>query len=139
MEQSVLETVGYSARCQDCGAEVECRGVQVLAEGRLRWDVESTCSACGFALAVCGGEVPSELRERMLAEHGPATLRVLDAAADTVVIMRVLRAELGIDLAGARAAARRVLSGDYAGTLPEMESLARKLRAAAIPAAADRP
>ncbi|MEW2345870.1 hypothetical protein [Streptomyces griseoaurantiacus] len=57
----------------------------------------------------------------------------------SVVIMRVLRAELGIDLVDARAVLRRVLDGDYAGTFPEVEHLARVLRKSGIAAAAIRP
>ncbi|GAA2281285.1 hypothetical protein GCM10010234_18040 [Streptomyces hawaiiensis] len=53
-------------------------------------------------------------------------------------MMRVLRAVLGIDLLSAKAVLRRVLSGDYSGTLPEMELLARKLRACGIAALATR-
>jgi hypothetical protein len=139
MEQVVSESVRYSAVCQDCGAELECWGVQALVDGRLRWDVESTCSVCGFAVAVCGGDLPSERRDQMLSEHGTATLQVRTASANSVVIMRVLRAELGIDLVNAKDVLRRVLSGDYFGTLPEMELLARKLRASGIAAVAARP
>ncbi|WEH16840.1 hypothetical protein [Streptomyces sp. VNUA24] len=136
--QVVFESVRYSAMCHDCGAELECCGVQALVDGRLRWDIESTCSACGFAVAVCDGDLPSEQRQQLLAEHGPATLQVLDESANSVVIMRVLRAELGIDLIDAKAVLRRVLSGGYSGTLPELELLAQKLQAAGIAAAATR-
>ncbi|MEV5204503.1 hypothetical protein [Streptomyces sp. NPDC053720] len=52
--------------------------------------------------------------------------------------MRVLRAELGIDLMKARAVLRRVLDGNYSGTLPEMEHLARALRESGMAAAATR-
>ncbi|MEU6492475.1 hypothetical protein AB0D09_13620 [Streptomyces sp. NPDC049097] len=138
MEQAVFASVTYSAMCPDCGAATECHGVQSLADGRVRWDVESTCSSCGFALALCGGDMPSERREQLLAEHGPVTLRVLGASSNNVVIMRVLRAELGIDLAATRAVLHSVLSGDCSGTLPEMEHMARTLRASGITAVATR-
>lgn len=111
MEQSVVESVRYSAMCQDCGAGLECCGVQALVDGRLRWDVESACSACGFAVAVCGGDLPSERRDQMLSEHGPARLQVISPSAASVVMMRVLRAALGIDLLSAKAVLRRVVSG----------------------------
>ncbi|MER5986625.1 hypothetical protein [Streptomyces sp. NPDC001787] len=139
MEQAVLESVRYSAECQDCGAELECWGVQTLVGGQLRWDVELACSACGFAVAVCGGDVPAERREQMLSEHGAARLQVGSTPTKSVAIMRVLRAELGIDLKNAKAVLRRVLDGDYSGTLPEMEHLARALRESGIAAAATRP
>jgi hypothetical protein len=119
-EQAVVESVRYAAVCQDCGAELECRGVQALVDGRLRWDVESACSTCGFAVAVCGGALPAERRDQMLSEHGPARLRVSALPVKGVAIMRVLRAGLGIGVADARTLLRRVLDGDYAGTLPEV-------------------
>ncbi|AZQ39817.1 hypothetical protein EJ357_45655 [Streptomyces cyaneochromogenes] len=139
MEQAVFESVRYSAVCQECGAELECWGTQALVDARLRWDVESTCSACGAAAAICGGDVPADRRDQMLSEHGPARLRVSSPSAEGVAIMRVLRAELGIDLISAKAVMRRVANGDYSGTLPEMEHLARKLRARGISAVATRP
>ncbi|MFG1663988.1 hypothetical protein [Streptomyces sp. Y7] len=138
MEQPVFESVRYSTVCQDCGAELECCGVQALVAGRLRWDVESTCVVCGFAVALCGGDLPSEQREQMLAEHGRVRLRVVSPSTKRVEIMRVLRVELGTDLVDAKALVRRVLSGDYCGTLPEMELLARRLRASGIAAVAER-
>lgn len=139
MEQVVVESVRYSAPCQDCGAELTCYGTQALVDGRLRWDVDATCCACGSTVAVCGGDLPGERRDQMLAEHGPVTLHVPGAAANGAVIMRVLRAELGLDLLHARGALRRVRSGDYAGTLPEVELLARGLRASGVAATAVRP
>lgn len=140
MEQVVWEAVRYSAPCQDCGAELECWGTQALVDGRLRWDVSSTCSACGYAVAVCGDDLPAERRDQMLAQHGPARLQVSSqAAANSVAIMRVLRAELGLDLTSVRAVTRCVVNGEYSGTLPEMERLARKLREAGVPARATRP
>ncbi|WP_405820660.1 hypothetical protein OG241_33500 [Streptomyces sp. NBC_01390] len=136
MEQAVFESIGYSTACPDCGAELECWGVQALVNGSLRWDTESTCSACRFTLAACGGDMPAELRSRLLSERGPARLQV-DPSASNTVIMRVLRAELGLGLADVRSVLSRVVTGGYSGTLPEMEFLARKLRASGIDAAAD--
>ncbi|WAZ25872.1 hypothetical protein STRCI_007398 [Streptomyces cinnabarinus] len=131
-QSAVFESVTWAAPCPECGAELECHGVQALVTGRPRWDVESVCSACGFALAACGGELPVERREQLLAVHGPARLRVSDPRARHVLIMRVLRAGTGLDLVSAKAEARRVVSGEYSGTSAEMEYLAGKLRACGV-------
>ncbi|WP_432171751.1 hypothetical protein [Streptomyces sp. 1222.5] len=88
---------------------------------------------------MCGGAVPAERREQMLAEHGPARLHVSGPSATGVAIMRVLRMELGFDLNSAKALAHRVVNGDCTGTLPEMEHLARKLQESGITAAVTRP
>ncbi|MBX9363933.1 hypothetical protein [Streptomyces sp. WAC04114] len=45
-------------------------------------------------------------------------------SAKSVATMRVLRAELGIDLTSAKAVLRRVVKGECSGTLPEMERVA---------------
>ncbi|MFF8932422.1 hypothetical protein ACF1AO_34735 [Streptomyces longwoodensis] len=138
MEKTILvESISYSAVCQGCGAEAEGCGAQTLVGEALRWDVETTCPACGLALAVCGGDLPEELRDRLLSEHGRARLRVAPPMKNAA-IMRVLRAELGIGLNDVQAVVNQVLTGQYSGTLPEMELLARKLRASGIDAAASR-
>lgn len=138
MEKSILaQSIRYSAMCQGCGAEAEWCGVQALVGEALRWDVELTCPDCGFALAVCGGDLPEELRGRLLSEQGRARLRVAPPMRNAA-IMRVLRAELGIGLDGVRAVLEQILAGQYSGTMPEMELLARKLRASGIEAAASR-
>ncbi|MBX9422188.1 hypothetical protein [Streptomyces lateritius] len=139
MEESILvESIRYSAVCQGCGAEAEWCGVQALVGEELRWDVETTCPTCGSFLADCGGELPDDMRGRLLSEHGRATLHVALPTSSTA-IMRVLRAEFGIGLDGVRAVLEQVLTGQYSGTLPEMELLARKLRASGVEAAASRP
>ncbi|MFE7784137.1 hypothetical protein [Streptomyces nigrescens] len=56
-----------------------------------------------------------------------------------VTVMRVLRAELGLGLTEVKPVAGQVLEGAYAGTLPEVEYLARKLRGAGVDAVAARP
>ncbi|MGW1718930.1 hypothetical protein [Streptomyces sp. NPDC002156] len=87
---------------------------------------------------MCGGDLPAERRDQMLSEHGPTRLQVSSPPAKNVVIMRVLRAELGIDLTTAKAMLRRVLDGGYSGTLPEIEHLARTLRKSGIAVTATR-
>ncbi|MEU1520010.1 hypothetical protein ABZ490_49210 [Streptomyces sp. NPDC005811] len=132
MDQVVTGSVSYSDACPACGATPACRGNQALTGGRLRWDVESSCSGCGFAVAVCGGRIPDERREQLLAEHGPARLCVEGASGQGVAVLCVVRAEFGMDVAGARVMAGRVLSGVYGGTLSEVDCLARKLRDAGV-------
>ncbi|GAA2603373.1 hypothetical protein [Streptomyces tubercidicus] len=139
MEELVVESVRYSARCADCGARLECGGVHGLVGGSLRWDIESVCSACGQATAACGQDLPARLRDQLLADNGPTTLHVTAPSAVRVIVMRVLRAELGVGLTEAKAVADQVLAGAYSGTLPQVEYLARKLRMAGVDAVATRP
>ncbi|GAA0274878.1 hypothetical protein GCM10010302_10630 [Streptomyces polychromogenes] len=138
MDQTVFESIRYSAGCQDCGAELDCWGVQALTNGSLRWDTESSCPACGSAVAACGGDLPAELRARMLFEHGPARLQV-DPSARNAVVMRALRSGHGLSLGEVKSLLGEVLAGTHSGTMPEMELLARKMRALGVDAVATRP
>ncbi|WP_328723633.1 hypothetical protein OHT52_06215 [Streptomyces sp. NBC_00247] len=133
----VFECLTYRAECQDCGAETTCSGVQALVGGSLTWDTEISCPSCGLALADRGGDLPAELRDRLLAEHGAARLTV-DPAASEAVAMRVLRTVLGLALADVTSVFHEVVAGRYVGTMPEMERLARGLRAAGVDAVAAR-
>lgn len=87
---------------------------------------------------MCGDVLPGDRREQLIVEHGPTVLKAFDLPGNHAAIMRVRRAGLGINLADAKAALHRLLNGNYAGTLPERELPARKLRAADIDAVAIR-
>ncbi|MFF4014476.1 hypothetical protein [Streptomyces sp. NPDC001843] len=131
----IFESLEASVPCEGCGGVAEWHGVQALVDDSLRWDTEVSCRTCGHALAVCGGELPASLRERMLGEHGRTVLR-LGAPVRRVVVMRVLRKTLGVGLAEAGDVLDRVLAGRYGATLPETELLARRLRSAGVEAEA---
>ncbi|WP_234441701.1 hypothetical protein [Streptomyces sp. WM6386] len=109
--------------------------MQALVGDSLRWDVEVTCAACRFAVADCGGELSDDVREQLLAEHGATVLR-LRAPAHRVTVLRVLRAALGLELGAAKDVLEQVWGGAYAGTTPEVELLARRLREAGVDAVA---
>ncbi|MFJ6791987.1 hypothetical protein [Streptomyces angustmyceticus] len=79
------------------------------------------------------------MRDRLHADNDPATLRVPDPSAVRVTARRVLRAELGVGLAEAKAVVDHVLAGACSGTMPEVEYLARKLRGAGVGAVCARP
>lgn len=79
---------------------------------------------------------PPPAERTPVADHGPTTLHLVDTPACRGVLMRVLRAQLGTDLANIAALTHRVLAGTYTGTLPDVEHLARTLRMAGIAAVA---
>ncbi|MGW2742132.1 hypothetical protein [Streptomyces sp. NPDC001450] len=134
----IVESLEGPVPCPSYRATAQWHGVQVLLDDdSLRWDTETTCPACGSAMAVCGRDLPAEMRERMLTEHGRTLLR-LEASAQRQAVMHVLRKRLGVGPAEIRALVEQVVAGEYGGTLPETELLARKLRAAGVDAVAVR-
>ncbi|MFJ8433962.1 hypothetical protein ACIQ9P_21940 [Kitasatospora sp. NPDC094019] len=141
-ETVVIESVTYPSQCPACGSETECVGVQAFVGQRLEWDLGHNCSACGDAMYECGpggDRTPDDLRRRLLAVHGGARVVLGDRLAAPVLVMKVLRAELGADPTQAKEALQRIRAGTFTGTMPEMALLAHRLRAAGIEATADRP
>lgn len=140
-QEPVEDSVRFTTACPACGSAAAATGGQSLVLGRLEWSVETACPACG-PTAVCGhGETPAELRERLLdgGEHSPAQLYLTGEGHDRAVpALRVLRAQLGMDLGTAKAALRDIRSGRYTGTLPEIAHLVAALRTAGVGARAVR-
>ncbi|MFD9288984.1 hypothetical protein ACFWBV_11860 [Streptomyces sp. NPDC060030] len=136
-------SVSYPAQCSGCGSELECVGVLALFGQSLEWDIGYHCSGCGDALYECGtggSSVPDDLRRRLLAEHGEARLVLLsDPHASSVPVMKVLRAELGGDLARTKRTLQQIRAGMFAGTMPETTLLAHRLRAAGVEAEVECP
>ncbi|MFI1933572.1 hypothetical protein [Streptomyces sp. NPDC020330] len=133
-----IATVSWSAPCETCGAELRCSGTQSVREDRVWWDEEHQCSRCDSTVLVCDGELPDHLRARMLAEHGAARLVLVEAPVRRLPVLRVLRTDDGWSLPRARALLERILDGGHHGTGPEIELLARRLRAAGVVAEAVR-
>ncbi|MFI7286003.1 hypothetical protein ACIBRY_05000 [Streptomyces anulatus] len=82
--------------------------------------------------------LPDHLRARMLAEGGAARLVLPEAPVRRLPVLRVLRTDDGRTLPQARALLELILGGGHHGTGPEIELLARRLRAAGIAAEAVR-
>ncbi|MDX3053669.1 hypothetical protein PV394_00685 [Streptomyces sp. NE06-03E] len=83
--------------------------------------------------------MPDDLRRRLLAEHGEARLMLSDPLASSVAVMKVLRAELGGDVARTKRTLQQIRAGMFAGTMPEMTLLAHRLRAAGVEAEVECP
>ncbi|MFJ6512867.1 hypothetical protein ACIQMO_27990 [Streptomyces sp. NPDC091406] len=131
-------TIHWSAPCDACGAAQRCSGTQAVVGDRLRWDEEHLCPGCGSTALVCGDTLPDRLRTRMLAEHGAARLVLSDVPARRLPILRVLRNDGDRTLPEARALLALILGGGHHGTGPEIELLARRLRAVGVAAEAVR-
>ncbi|MFE4830958.1 hypothetical protein [Streptomyces sp. NPDC056672] len=134
----------YLSRCSDCGSVTECVGAQALVGHTLEWDIGHHCPSCGMTLHECGpggGDMPEDLRGRLLAEHGTARVALGDPPARPprpATVMKVLRAEFGGGLADAKRMLQQIRDGVFVGTMPETALLVERLRAAGVEAEAER-
>ncbi|MGW6745618.1 hypothetical protein ACWGDX_33595 [Streptomyces sp. NPDC055025] len=137
----MIESVRYMSRCSDCGSVMECVGAQALVGHTLEWDIGHHCPSCGTTLYECGpggGDMPEDLRGRLLAEHGAARVALGDPPARPAIVMKVLRAEFGGGPAHAKRLLQRIRDGVLVGTMPETALLVERLRAAGVEAEAER-
>ncbi|WP_280222093.1 hypothetical protein [Nocardia neocaledoniensis] len=128
---TVVESAPYTKDCITCGTLADATVVEVLADGRHEWDLHGICPSCGNEWYECDfGPPPSSVRAAILAANGPSVLDLAAGSATPAAVMRVLRQVRSLSLPQARAMADNLLRVGLQGTLVEMESLARPLRAA---------
>ncbi|GAA1350387.1 hypothetical protein ACFPK5_17390 [Streptomyces beijiangensis] len=126
----ITQGVKLTARCNDCGG-VSTRDIgQFIDRDQLWWGTEVSCGNCPTAWCEqdTGGSTPDEIRNALLAEHGPVLLRLTDTEAGLVPVLRALREVLGLPLNTARAMATSLKETGLSGTLVEMEFLSHGLR-----------
>ncbi|MVU81924.1 hypothetical protein GPX89_32385 [Nocardia sp. ET3-3] len=127
---TMVESAPYTKNCIKCGAPADATVVEVLTGGRHQWDLHGTCPNCGNEWYECDFEAPpASVRAAILAANGPSMLDLMAGSASPAVVMRVLRQVRSLSLSQARAMADDLLRIGLRGTLVEMESLARPLRA----------
>lgn len=113
-----------SARDCVCVATQRAHGDEVVYSESVR------CPSCGHASESDGAELPRELREPFLAEHGTWGVRVDVAHADRLPAARALHVVLGLSLRAALALVGQRHALAFQGTRVEAEHLANRLRRA---------
>ncbi|MFF7251585.1 hypothetical protein ACFZBU_47985 [Embleya sp. NPDC008237] len=103
---------------------------QSIERGRLWWGTEGACQSCPVVWCEqdFGDATPEAIRQALLAEHGPARLRLTAPGASAVPVLRALREVHGLSLAQARALADELKTTSLVGTFVEMELIAARLR-----------
>ena len=126
----ITQGVKITTVCEACGGVLIRDTGQFIDRGRLWWGAEGTCQTCPVAWCELdsGGETPEEIRQALLAEHGPARLRLTEPEASLVTVLRALREVHELSLARARTMADELRTSGLVGTLVEMELIAARLR-----------
>ncbi|WP_405009587.1 hypothetical protein [Kitasatospora sp. NBC_01539] len=130
----ITQGVTVTTRCTECGGVLMLDIGQFVERGRLCWGTEGYCLSCSVAWCDqdSGDETPEEIRRALLAEHGPARLRLTDPEARMVPVLRALREVYGLTLPRARVLATELRTAGLVGTFVEMELLASRLRHLAV-------
>lgn len=95
------------ARPCECGALAARHVNQFIHRDELWWDSEFRCQSCGTAICEHAGPgpAPDDVREALLAAHGPVRLRLEGSGHGLVAVLKVLREIWALPLPQARALA----------------------------------
>lgn len=126
----ITQGAKVTARCEACSGVLILDTGQFIERGRLRWGTEGNCLSCPVAWCEqdSGDATSEEIRQVLLAEHGPARLRLTEPEASAVPVLRALREVHGLSLTQARSMAEELKTTGLVGTLVEMELIAARLR-----------
>ena len=118
--------------CPGCGSAGTGWAVQLTRDGRLRWEVEWACDACGIAHDGGWGAAPAEVRGQILAQHGPCCVRLTGEENRGAAVMKALRRAFDLSVPQAQEAARRLKQSGHQGTYVEVRFLAELMRSEGI-------
>ncbi|MFF2816732.1 hypothetical protein ACFVT9_14570 [Kitasatospora cineracea] len=112
-----------------CGAWGRREVGQVVRGGRLGWDAEFRCGACGDGgcLGSGGEDAPDWVRGPLLERYGPVLVRLVGPGADRGAVLRVVRAAWPVTLPQAAGLLRQLAGDGLAGTPAEAAWLCGRL------------
>lgn len=123
------QTAKITSRC-DCRSTAVRQVNQFILHDELWWDSEFSCGCCGAYLCEHAGRgpAPDDVREALLAAHGPVRLRLVGPVPSLVPALKVLRELSAASLSRARELAGELSHDGLVGTLSEMEFLKARLQ-----------
>ncbi|MEY9969050.1 hypothetical protein ABIA33_007137 [Streptacidiphilus sp. MAP12-16] len=129
------QTAKIATRCFACGAMAVRQVNQFILHDALWSDSEFSCAACGTYICEDSGPgtAPDDVREALLAAHGPARLRLTGPMPSLVPALKVFREVSAVSLSRARELVSELSGDGLEGTLSEMEILMARLRTRGIP------
>ena len=132
----ITQGMKITTRCDDCGGVLIRDIGQFIDCGQVWWGTEGRCRTCPnvWCEQDSGRTTPEEIRQALLAEHGPARLRLAGPESSLVPVLHALRETHGLSLAQTRAMADELRTTGLVGTLVEMEHVAAGLRSRSVAA-----
>jgi len=117
-----------SGRCGDCGDPCTGWAVQLTRGGRLRWEIEWACDACGISHHGAWGPAPAEVRSEILAQHGPYCVKLTGREYRGGGILKAFRDAFDLSIREAQESSRKLKRCGYEGTFVEVCFLSDLLR-----------
>lgn len=104
----------------------------MIKSGRLRWEIEWACDACGISHHGAWGAAPAEVRSKILAQHGPYCVRLVDGEHGGGGILKAFRGAFSLSIQESRESALKLKQCGYQGTYVETLLLSQLLQGEGI-------
>lgn len=116
------------AKCEACGTTAEISVTEVVVDGELRWDIGTSCAACGRESYASGrGRVPAEYRSLLYEQSGLWRISIPSDALSGAKVLLLLRNSGDLDIGTAKAQAALLRSEGLDGSRGEVELLRQGL------------
>ena len=117
-----------SSPCQECGEACVGWAVQLIKNGRLRWEIEWACDTCGISHGGGWGWAPEDVRARILEQHGSHCVRLTGDRRTGGKILKVFRDAFNVSIQKSTEMARQLRQRGYDGTYVEVDFISELLR-----------
>ncbi|GAB3214220.1 hypothetical protein GCM10027294_52780 [Marinactinospora endophytica] len=124
----IEQAVRLTDACRECGSTREGWVVQLVKNGRLRWEIEWECAGCEASHQWAWGSAPGHVRDLLIERHGVDCLRVLGEGQKKGVLLKVFREAFNSSISEAKEFSHNVTGSGYEGTRVEVVLLSKLLR-----------
>lgn len=122
-----------SGICEGCDNLCTGWAVQLVKGGRLRWEVEWACDQCGISHDGDWGSAPADVRNMILAQHGPHCLMLTNMEYRGGGIMKAFRDAFNASIRQSKEFATELKQCGYEATYVEAHLLSDLLRGEGVP------
>lgn len=124
----IEQAVRFSDTCKECRGAREGWVVQLVKNGKLRWEVDGECVGCEASHQWVWGSAPDHVRDLLIERHGMECLKVAGEGQKKGVLLIVFREAFGASIEESKVFSRKVTGVGYEGTRVEVNFLQELLR-----------
>ncbi|MFE3252296.1 hypothetical protein [Streptomyces sp. NPDC059209] len=133
--RTTVQAAAFETECMSCRHPCRSEAVQLMSEGRLGWEFNSSCDGCGIAADdVDRGPAPECIRGRLIERYGTARVQVGGTGDHGGRVLKVFRDVFGWSIQDAKRAATEVTTTGWRGTHVEVSLVAHLLQESGIEA-----
>lgn len=131
----IQQAVQFAPECGSCHRVCEGWIVQLVADNKLRWEVEQACDACGIIVEDgAWGAAPECVRQPLLSKYGQGFVRIEGLIDYGGKLLKVFREIFGQSIKEAKSSAQELGGVGWRGTKVESSFVAEALKAAGVDA-----